>query len=170
MRLIVNFIGLQLTWFACVIGGAQSNVWLSLLVGLPFIVWHLYRAKSALKELKLIGITLLIGTMFDQSVLAFGLVQYPPHWWSSNFLPLWMFILWAIFATALNVALRWMHGKLIIPALFGLIGAPLSYLTGIKFGAMLHPITPNFYIAIGLGWALIMPILVFYSQRYDGFK
>ena len=81
-----------------------------------------------------------------------------------------MFMLWAIFATALNVSLRWMRGKLIIASLFGLIGAPLSYFSGVKLGAMLHPATPAFYIAIGIGWALIMPTLILFSERYDGFK
>ena len=170
MNLFINFVGLQLTWFACVLGGAQSNSWLCLVVGLPFIAWHLYLAKPALNELKLLGITLLVGSVFDQTILSLGLVQYPPHWWSNALLPLWMLMLWAIFATALNVALRWMHKKLIVAALFGLIGAPLSYYAGVKLGAMLHPVVPIFYVVISLGWAVIMPMLVSYSRRYDGFK
>ena len=170
MPILINFIGLQLTWFACVVGGAKSNIWLCLLVGLPFIAWHLYQSKPILKEFKLIVITLIIGVIFDQTVLLLNLVQYPPHGWPDAILPLWMFMLWAIFATALNVSLRWMRGRLMIASLFGLIGAPLSYLAGVKLGAMLHPATPAFYVVISVGWALIMPVLILFSQRYDGFK
>ena len=170
MRVFINFIGMQLTWFACVIGGAKSNIWLCLLVGLPFIAWHLYTAVPALKEAKLIAITVIIGVVFDQTLLSLGLLQYPPHGWPDGLLPLWMFMLWAIFATALNVSLRWMRGRLLIAALFGLIGAPLSYYSGVKLGAMLNPAAPSFYIAIGFGWAIIMPILILYAKRYDGFK
>ncbi len=161
---------MQLTWFACVIGGAKSNVWLCLVIGLPFIAWHLYSAKPRLAEFKLIIITTVIGALFDQTVLSLGLVHYPPHAWSGALLPLWMLMLWAIFGTAMNVSLRWMHNKMWLGAIFGLIGAPLAYYSGVKLGAMLQPSTPAFYLVIAFGWAVIMPILIFNAKRHDGFK
>jgi Protein of unknown function (DUF2878) len=89
--------------------------------------------------------------------------------------PAWILALWAVFATALNVSLRWLnnvksHGKWLIAVLFGAIGGPLAYMGAARLGAVNLNLYPQSYIALGLGWAIMTPILIKLAQKFDGFK
>jgi hypothetical protein len=77
--------------------------------------------------------------------------------------------LWAEFVTILNVSLRWMRGKWLVMVLFGAVGGPLAYMGAEKLGAVTLNI-PLAYVALGLGWAILTPLLIYLSQKFDGFR
>lgn len=166
---VFNFVGFQLGWFACVLGGAHQLPWLGLLVGLPIIAWHLRGANDARPELVLILMATVLGSLFDQTLLSLGLIEYPASSLPAWLLPIWMSVLWALFVTTLNLSLRWMRGKYIIATLFGLIGGPLAYWGGVRLGAMhlIQPVTISIMLAIG--WGVFTPVLVWLSTRLDGY-
>jgi hypothetical protein len=174
-QLIINFILFQIGWFACVIGAAKQLPWLGVIVVAAIVAWHLSQSKQAKPELVLLALALLIGGTYDQLMLSGGLISYQAHGWaaslgSSNIVPAWILALWAVFVTILNVSLKWMRGKWLVAVLFGAIGGPLAYLGAEKLGAVSLNNPPTTYIALAVGWAILTPLLLALSEKFDGYK
>lgn len=175
IRVVTNFVLYQIGWFACVIGAAKQMPWLGVITVVAIIIWHLTQAKQAKKEVQLLLITLVIGGVFDQIMLNHQLVTYQAHGWSNAFVPVWILALWAEFVTVLNVSLRWMKELKtpvgwLVSVLFGAIGGPLAYIGAERLGAVTLNNLPISYIALGVGWAILTPLLLKLSEKFDGFK
>jgi hypothetical protein len=62
-----------------------------------------------------------------------------------------------------------MRNRHSVATIFGAIGGPLAYFSAEKIGAVI--IIDNIsYLALALGWAIITPLLLVISKRFDGFK
>jgi hypothetical protein len=170
IRIIINFLLFQLTWFVCVLGAAGHLPWLGITLAFATLSWHLYTANDRLAELKLVLCVILIGGLFDQFLLSSHLLSYQAHGWSNRLVPIWILGLWIAFTTTLNVSLRWMHRQLLIPVLFGLIGGPVAYIGAVKLGAVTLNLIPQAYIALAVGWGILTPSLIKLAQNFDGFK
>ena len=168
-NIIINFILFQIGWFACVVGAAKQMPWLGVIVVLAIVIWHLSQAKQPKLEIYLLILTLIIGAIYDQTMLQNKLLTYQAHGWSNSLTPAWILALWVEFATILNVSLRWMRGRWLIAILFGAIGGPLAYIGAAKLGAVTINVLPLGYIALSIGWAIITPLLLKISEKYDGF-
>lgn len=158
--MLLNIIGFQIGWFACVLGAAYGYPLLGPLVALPVISLHLLQQGGRSTEIALMLAVTAIGSAYDQSLLSLGLVSYSASVWSASWLPIWMITLWVLFATTLNVSLKWMHRRYLLASLFGFIGGPLAYWGGAKLGAMQWLQPPELLAALAIGWAILMPILV----------
>ncbi len=174
-QLIINFVLFQIGWFACVLGAAKLMPWLGVLVVAAIVVWHLSQAKQAKPELVLLAIALLIGGIYDQLMLTSNLITYQSHGWSNSLVPPWILALWALFVTILNVSLRWLkdiksRGKWLVAVLFGANGGPLAYMGAEKLGAVALNNMPISYIVLGVGWAILTPILLALSEKFDGYN
>jgi len=168
-RLIINFIGFQVVWFACVLGGAHDLLWAGPVAVAPLIVWHLGNAAEPAAELRLLLIGTLLGSLFDQTLLSTGWIAYPESGWPVWLLPPWMFALWLGFCTTLNVSMRWLRTMPLIAVAFGAIGGPAAYWAGVKLGAMVWLQPVNVAVSLAVGWGLIMPLLFKLSTRLDGY-
>lgn len=168
-NIIINFILFQIGWFACVVGAAKQTPWLGVIVASAIVIWHLSQAKQPKLEVYLLILTLIIGAIYDQTILQNKLLTYQAHGWSNSLTPAWILALWVEFATILNVSLRWMRGRWLIAILFGAIGGPLAYIGAAKLGAVTINVLPLGYIALSVGWAIITPLLLKISEKYDGF-
>ena len=76
------------------------------------------QGKWALTPEKLAEVTTLQASILDTvapMVAPQGVLAYASGQWSATLPPLWMTALWAVFATSLNVTLRWLHGRLEMP-------------------------------------------------------
>ncbi len=73
--------------------------------------------------------------------------------------------MWLLFATTLNVGMRWLQKNLVVASIFGAIGGPLSFLAGQKAGAVAFPDATVSLAVIGLGWAVFLPLLVRYASH-----
>ena len=169
-NIIINFILFQIGWFACVVGAAKQMPWLGVIVVLAIVIWHLSQAKQPKLEVYLLILTLIIGAIYDQTMLQNNLLTYQAHGWSNSLTPVWILALWAEFATILNVSLRWMHGRWLIAILFGAIGGPLAYAGAARLGAVSLDVIPLSYVALSVGWAIITPLSLKLSERFDGFR
>lgn len=168
MKILINFMLFQVSWFACVLGAANSLPWLGVLVTLVVVCWHFFQAKHMQPEITLMLTVLVIGSLYDQALLSTGLIDYVSHGWSSAFVPVWILALWLAFASILNVSLRWMREKYLLGVIFGAVGGPLAYLGAEKLGAVtLHGV--NALLALSIGWAVITPILLVLAKRFDGY-
>ncbi len=169
-QIISNFILFQIGWFACVIGAAKQLPWLGVIVVAAIVVWHFSQSKQAKPELILLTLALVIGGIYDQLMLSSGLISYQAHGWLASLVPAWILALWAVFVTVLNVSLRWMRNKWLVAILFGTIGGPLAYMAAEKLGAVSLNNLPASYVALAVGWAILTPLLLVLSEKFDGFK
>ena len=66
----------------------------------------------------------------------------------------------------IRYSMRWLSGRYLLGACFGLVGAPLAFFAGERLGAIefLSPRIKN-YSVLGLLWSLSVPLLVFISDR-----
>ena len=166
--IVINFVAFQAGWFACVLGAANGIPWLGPLLALPVLAWHLLHASAPASTLKLLLLAAAAGSLFDQLLLSLGWIQYPAAYWPAWLLPFWMTTLWALFASTLNVSLRWLRGRTLLAVTFGLIGGPLAYLAGQALGALeLTQETPAL-LALAIGWGVMMPVLLRIASVFDG--
>ena len=170
MQKIISFVLFQIGWLACVIGAGKHMPWLGVIVVLAIITWHLSQAKQPKLELILLLVAVIIGGIYDQLMQSSSLLVYQSHGWSESIVPAWILALWAVFVTTLNVSLRWMRGKWLVAILFGAIGGPLAYIGAEKLGAVTLDNLPLSYVGLGVGWAILTPLLLIISEKFDGFK
>lgn len=170
MNILVNVVLFQLGWFACVLGAAYGAPFLGTAIGVGIATRHVLRAVRPGKELGLVMIAAAVGIVWDSALVMSGYIAYPNGILVAGFAPVWIVALWGLFATTLNVALRWLHGRMVLCALFGAVGGPLAYYGGAKLGALQLLDLPLALGAQALGWALLMPLLVFLARRFDGVK
>lgn len=169
--MLQNFILFQIGWFSCVIGGASSNYYLAgVVVVAAIIALHIIRADNMRHETMLIFITTVLGTAWDSSLMLAGLYSFANGVVFSGLIPFWMIAMWALFATTLNVSMKWMKNRYLLAAIFGAIGGPLAYYAGYRLGAVEFINTSAALLAVGVGWAVIMPLLMALTTRFNGYQ
>ncbi len=164
-----NFVIYQIAWFAGVWTAATGRPWIgAVAMGLAIVI-HLFRAPRREPELVLVSMALGIGLLFDSLLVWRGWVHYPSGILISDLAPYWMVLMWGLFATLLNVTLRWMHGRFAIAALLGAIGGPAAYYGGMRMGALHFGNEAAALIALVIGWAIITPLLMALAGRFNGY-
>lgn len=163
-----NFLWTQLAWFAAVLGAAQGLPAWGALPALAVLLWHLRLAPRPRPEAALLLLAAALGSACDALVLRQGVLAYTSGQWSAAMPPAWMAALWAVFATSLNVTLRWLHGRPWLAALIGAVAGPLAFLSGARLGAA-ELLEPQRALALlALEWAIVLPILTACARRLDG--
>lgn len=169
--MVQNFILFQVGWLACVLGGASADYnWVGVAVVAAVVALHLQRAGNRQHEMLLIGITMLLGTAWDSSLMLAGLFSFSNGVFADGIVPFWMIAMWALFATTLNVSMKWMKNRYLLAAAFGAIGGPLAYYAGSRLGAVVFSDTTAALLAVAAGWALIMPLLMALTTRFNGYR
>ena len=168
MLLLLNLVIFDLAWFASVTGGAQEMPWLGPLAVLGAVTLHLRTARNPTEEVLLILSCAIIGAVFDSFLVATGWVTYKACLFSDFLAPFWIITMWMLFATTLNVSMRWLRGKPWLAAVFGLVGGPTTYLAGEKLGGIVLSNQFAALAALAIGWAIMMPILMRLSESLDG--
>jgi len=168
MLILINAVVFQIAWLSSVIGGAQQMPWLGPVVALAALALHVRAARKPFEEVLLVVICGLIGAGFDSLLVAAGWVTYKTGLFSDYFAPYWIITMWMLFAMTLNVSMRWLRGKPKLAVLLGLYGGPASYIAGQALGGII--LTNQFaaLVALALGWAVMMPILMWLAEILDG--
>jgi len=167
--LAINFLLFQLGWFACVLGGAYDQVIIGCLVAMSVIAFHLYQATIPKREFGVLAIALIIGFIYESLMVSLALAQYEHGQSFSSIAPLWIILMWPLFATTLNLSMRWLKNLApLLTALLGAIFAPLAYLAGERLGAVAYNDILVSMTVIGIAWALLLPLMVTVSLRFDG--
>ena len=158
----------QIGWFCCVLAGANHLPWLGTAAALLIVYRHVRSAHDSRKELLLILSVAGIGAVWDSLLVYAGWLQYPSGTLINGTAPHWIIAMWALFATTLNVSLRWLKQRPLPGALLGAIAGPAAYFAGYKLGGVQFPDFSTALLALGLGWAVLMPLLMSVSNRFDG--
>lgn len=166
--IIANLVAFQIGWFACVLGAAHGWPWAGTALAAAAVAWHAARAARPVRELKLVAAAVLIGALWDSTLTITGWLAFTSGALIAGAAPHWILAMWALFATTLNVSLNWLKGRWLTAALLGAIAGPLAYLAGARLGAVVLVEPAAALIALGIGWALITPLLLMLARRYDG--
>lgn len=168
MNMVVNFVVFQLGWLASVIGGAQGLPWAGVVAAAVAVGLHLRAADRPGNEVMLLGACAALGAVFDSALVTLGLVSYPSGMFADGVAPYWIITMWVLFGTTLNVSLRWLRASPLLASALGLVAAPLAYYGGEKLGGITLLQPTSALVALGVGWAVMMPILTMLAERLDG--
>ncbi|MGB5258377.1 MAG: DUF2878 domain-containing protein, partial [Woeseiaceae bacterium] len=152
---------------AAVVSAAASFPAVGTLVIAVAAFVHIARSEDRQHEIRLLALAAVIGLFWESALVSAGLVQYGTQSLLPGIAPFWIVAMWVLFATTLNVGMRWLRKSAIVAALAGAIGGPLSFVAGEKAGAVTFPDASTALFAIGLGWAVFLPLLVRFASRND---
>lgn len=168
MPMLINFAAFQVGWFSSVIGAAQQMPWLGPVALIVVLAIHLRQARRPHAELALVIACGIVGVFFDSLLVVFGWVSYPSGQFSEFLAPYWIVTMWMLFGTTLNLSMRWLKGRPLLAAAFGAVGGPASYIAGQKLGGIIFIDYASAIIALAIGWAIFMPLLLAMARRLDG--
>ena len=168
MLLLVNVVVFQIAWLLSVIGGAQQMPWLGPAAALIALVLHLRAARKPFEEVLLVLTCGLIGAGFDSVLVSAGWVTDKAGLFSEYFAPYWIITMWMLFAMTLNVSMRWLRGKPKLAAFLGFYGGPASYIAGQALGGIILVNQTAALAALAIGWAIMMPMLMWLAENLDG--
>ena len=169
VRQIGNLALYQCAWFACVWGAATDRPLTGIAVVVFVLFWHLGTAPAPVREVPLIALAALVGVAFESVLVATGWVRVEHPQLLLGLAPAWMVALWVAFATTLNVSLRALRSRHVAAAALGAVGGPLAYAAGVRLGALQWVDAVPALLLISLCWALLLPLLLKFGQRFDGF-
>jgi hypothetical protein len=78
--------------------------------------------------------------------------------------------MWVLFASTLNVSLRWLRGRWMLAMLLGAVAGPLAYYAGAGLGGVVIAEPLPAFTALAAGWAAFVPLLIRLSTRLDGMR
>jgi len=160
LRKIVNFIGFQVGWFACVLGAAHAMPWLGPVLVTLFFAVNVALGARFRTEGKLAVAALLIGIPFDSMFQELGLLKFAAPVGDLPISPPWLAAMWVNFGMTLHSSLSWLVGKTRLAILLGALGGPAAYLAGERLGAVTfigeRPVT---LAALAVLWAVAVPAL-----------
>jgi len=165
---LLNFVLFQAAWFAGVLGAARNVPLLGTMVVVAVIAWHVLVSTRPAAEAKLVGAALLIGAAFETCCVQLGQVTFASGQPDPRFAPYWMVAMWGLLAIALNVTMRWMKRRWLLAAALGAIAGPMSYAAGVHLGAATFRQPSAALATLAIGWALLMPLMMWLSDRFDG--
>ena len=165
--LVLNLSLFKAGWLASVLGAAAMlPVAGAAMVGVAVIV-HLLRTENSQGELRLLGFAALLGFGWESLLVTTGLVQYSTGSLLPGLAPYWIVGMWVLFATTLNIGMRWLRKNIAVAAIAGAVGGPMSFLAGERAGAVSFPDPSLSLLVIGLGWAVLLPMLVGFATRSE---
>ena len=165
--LIINLSLFKAGWLASVLAAAASiPVAGTAVIGVAVMV-HLLRSEEPRNEFRLLALAAAIGFVWESLLVSAGLVQYGAAMLMPGVAPYWIVAMWVLFATTLNVGMRWLRKSTAVAAVAGALGGPMSFLAGEKAGAVSFSDPSAALFVIGLGWAVFLPLLVRFAARYD---
>ena len=157
---LINALGFQAGWWACVAGVGARHEIEALIFCAILISLHLHFSKIAKQETILAAIAVLIGVVTDSLLQYFSVIDFY-GWALGSVSPFWLWMLWAMFALTLNSSLEFLKTQSRTTAAFlGMTMGPLTYYAGAKLGAANLDATPAHIVLLAVAWTLALPLLV----------
>ena len=134
MRLVDRFwfnaVWFQATWFCCVLG---REAWAP--IALLSLVLHFFLVESVPAEFRRLLPVALTGIAVDVMLTVLGVFDFSV----ATLVPLWLIILWWVFAAAIYRSFAKIGQSLWLAAVLGGIAVPFNYMVGAGFGAVSLP-------------------------------
>ncbi|MEM7264201.1 MAG: DUF2878 domain-containing protein [Planctomycetota bacterium] len=160
---LINLVLFHVGWVACIAGAANGVPWVGVGTVVILVAIHVAQSKRPQLELGLAVFAAALGYGFDSALVLLGAFEFPEPAQLGAPSTVWMAAMWANFATTLTSSLGWMRGRLPLAFVFGLVGGPVSYFGGHKWGAI--QLENVISIPVGIEWAIAFPLLVGIAAR-----
>jgi hypothetical protein len=166
-HVLVNLVVFKVAWTAVVISAAAGAPVIGVIAVAIAVGIHLWSNENPHNEIRLLLVAATMGLAWESALVLAGLLEYSSGTWVPGLAPYWIVAMWILFATTLNVGMRWLRRSTAIAALAGAIGGPLAFFAGASIGAveLVPPVIA--LISIGIGWAVMLPLLVKLAIRLD---
>ncbi|MFT7669815.1 MAG: hypothetical protein ACI8X5_002522 [Planctomycetota bacterium] len=148
-------------------------MWVGPFAVLVIVAVHLlFVAERSMRqgELMFLIIVGLFGMLADTGLGVLGATRYPSSEaaWPFVFVPPFITSLWVLFATLPHHSLSWLRGRPVLAVVFGMIGGPLSFMAGTRFGAVgVGDSAVLTYGSLAIEYGVVMPLLLSLSMRRD---
>jgi hypothetical protein len=156
----LNFLWFQCIWFVAILGREQTQWWL-----LALLLIHLALCKDWKTEIKLMLMCTSVGVALDSVFTWQGVFNFATP---TTLLPIpfWLVAIWLGFSGTLRHSLSYLLPHPTLAMLGAGISAPLSYLAGMRLGAVEFGLnTWQTAVLIGAAWIFIMPVLIYFSNK-----
>jgi hypothetical protein len=162
--ILLNIAGFQACWWACIQGAASGRDLLGPAVVATLAMAHLFLVDGHRRQWGLLAAATIAGLGLEALNVHMAWLAYPREPAALAGAPLWMVALWAAFALTLRHSLAWLRERPLSAMIFGLLGGPLSYLAGVRLGALEFESGAMVgLIAIAAEWGVAMPLLMRWS-------
>ena len=166
---LVNWLIYYFGWFLCVyLGGmgyslASAGISFLLIIGQLGVTFFENRPLFY-QDLRLAGVSLILGIGMEMGFMHYGLLRYHEAFY---FPPLWLTMLYPLFAVTLNHSLVWINKWKWLPFFLGGIGAPLSYRAGAALHALLiQPPELLSLVKIGVVWGAYLTAILYINLTF----
>ena len=151
--MLTNAALFQITWFACVIGGAAGEpLWgFAGVLALLGYSWYAGLIQRDLWVLLTLGLT---GFTIDTVWITLGILDFG----GEALAPSWIVALWLGFGLTVNHSMGWLRQKPLLAAGLAAVFAPVTYLAGARLGAV-EVTNPSGLALISGTWAIMFLLL-----------
>ena len=166
-HLLINIVMFQLGWLSCVWGASIGKPWLGPVCVLVIVLIHLYLVRDRLSEIKMMTQVALIGVIWESFMVTTDCLIYLNGQFLNYLPPYWIIAMWFLFATTLNVSLRWLHRRILLASIMGIIFGPITYYGGAKLGGVTFTDTAFSMMVIAVSWGVLLPMITIIARRLE---
>ena len=159
-HVFVNLAVFKAAWTAVVISAAAGAPVIGVIAVALAVGIHLWSCENPDAEIRLLLAAASLGLAWESILVLAGVLNYPSGNWMPGLAPYWIVAMWILFATTLNVGMRWLRRSTVVAAAAGAIGGPLAFFAGSSVGAVELASPAIALTCIGIGWAVMLPLLV----------
>jgi len=170
MNKLLNAIGFQTGWWACIWGVGhgfeiESIVFCIFLTGI-----HLSLSPTRAGDLKTALVAIGLGLTMDSILQYSGVIDF--YGWSIYCLsPFWLWMLWALFGLTFNSSLAFMKKQsFITTALIASLAGPINYLAGARLGAAAFDGSASHLLILALAWMIALPLMIHTQTKFSYIK
>ncbi len=162
---VIHLIIFQAGWWSCVLSLRFDAELYALCLGAALAGIQVTLNDQRKKDIFFTSIALIMGIIFDSMIQ--GYLGFDFFGWSIKALsPFWLWMIWILFALSLRGSIQIVgHVSTLNLALMGFVFGPLSYVAGAKAGAAQITSSNGQLLVLGILWAIMMPLLVWFAKK-----
>lgn len=166
----INFFTFYVAWWAMLISHWKNQPAIGWLIFLLALVVHFFRVSINKKKDAMEVVAIAVAGIFLDSALGAGGILTFHDSFSTIIAPLWLMGIWVLFATTISYTFVLIRNKVLAQVVVGGFFAPVSYITGAKFG-LLSTFQPfgTYYLIHGACWLVFFPLCFYISKKLKGF-
>jgi len=155
MMVVLNIILLNLLWFACVLGASNGLLWPSIVCLSLLLMFVVIYVGFNRKDMKVIVFSLLFGTLVDGYLQSSGLLIYASPFHQLSYIPpVWIMFLWIGFGASIKTGMQWFLANPMIGTVIMTVGAPVSYFSASRLGAVVFTDWLEVMSLIAIAWLI----------------
>lgn len=167
--IFINFFAFYFAWWAILISHWKGIPIIGWLAFTGVMIIHFFKVSiNKKKDAKEVFVIATLGILLDAALSQAGILNFN----NSLFAilpPLWLIGIWFLFATTISYSFILIRNKISAQVIVGGFFAPVSYITGAKFGLLtLYQPFSTYYLIHGACWLVFFPLCFYISKKLKG--